>query len=51
MHIIACIQDPAVIRRILAHQDRRPSEAPDQRPQAPRAPPSMRLPESLFELV
>ena len=43
--IIACIQDPAVIRRILAHLQRRPSAAHGQPPQAPRAPPSTLVPD------
>jgi hypothetical protein len=49
VNIIACIQDPAVIGRILAHLQRGPSAAHGQPPQAPRAPPPMLLPESPVE--
>ena len=38
--IIACIEDPAVIRKILEHRKRKCQHAPRVTPQASRAPPA-----------
>ena len=48
--IIACIQDPGVIRRILDHLQRTGTLTRDHSPQAPRAPPSTLFPNGASNL-
>jgi hypothetical protein len=40
MHIVACIEDPVVIEKILAHLDARAAAAQASRPPPCRAPPA-----------
>jgi hypothetical protein len=49
MKIIACIEQPEVIERILRHLQRTGQHGGAGRPQAPRAPPGVLLPSSLFD--
>ena len=49
MHIIACIEQPEVIERILRHLQRTGQRGEERHPQAPRAPPGVVLTCSLFD--
>jgi hypothetical protein len=49
MHIIACIEQPDVIERILRHLQRTGQRGEERHPQAPRAPPGVVLTCTLFD--
>jgi hypothetical protein len=50
MHVIACIQNPNVIGRILDHFQRTGALTREHPPQAPRAPPSTLFPNGAANL-